>query len=173
MHCIPDASKLSKVTHPDPKHAVKVGNGERLMVTKIGEMQTKVTTTTPVTRNGVSTLRSGVETMRLTNVLVVPDMACALFSCASAFKNDGIKTHLNSARRLVLPSGSYVEFSPSKKHYSIKVNVIAEQIGAMVYNAWHTATDFARIAKGDDAELLHKRLAHFSITRIYSAIATT
>ena len=49
-HCIPDASKLSKVTDPNPRHAVKVGNGDRLEVSKIGEMQTKVNTMTPVTR---------------------------------------------------------------------------------------------------------------------------
>ena len=119
-HCIPDASKLTKVTDPNPRHAVKVGHGERLEVIKIGEMQTKVVNTmTLVTRKGEVTMRYAVETMHLTNVLVVPDMACALFSCASAFKNDGIKTHLNSARRLVLPSGAYVVFSPSKRHYSI------------------------------------------------------
>ena len=43
-HCIPGASKLSKVTDPNPRHAVKVGNGDRLEVSKIGEMQTKVNT---------------------------------------------------------------------------------------------------------------------------------
>ena len=63
-------------------------------------------------------------------------MACALFSCASAFKNDGIKTHLNSGRRLVLPSGAYVVFSPSKRHYSIGVNVVInEQLEAKAYIA--------------------------------------
>ena len=66
------------------------------------------------------------------------------------------------ARCLVLPSGSFVVFSPSKKHYSIGVNVIRDQIESIAYNAWHTVTDFARAAKGDDAELLHERLAHFS-----------
>ena len=39
-------------TDPDPRHAVKVGNGDRLEVSKIGEMQTKVNTMTPVTRKG-------------------------------------------------------------------------------------------------------------------------
>ena len=50
-HCIPDASKLSKATDPNPRHAVKVGNGERLDVSKIGEMRTRVNTTTEVMRN--------------------------------------------------------------------------------------------------------------------------
>ena len=80
-HCVPNASELSKVTDPDPRHAVKVGNGERLEVTQIGEMQTKVNTMTPVTCKGEVVMRSGVETMLLKHVLVVPDMACALFSC--------------------------------------------------------------------------------------------
>ena len=31
-HCIPDASKLSKVTDPNPRHAVKIGDGKRLDV---------------------------------------------------------------------------------------------------------------------------------------------
>ena len=174
-HCIPDASKLTNVTDPNPRHAVKVGHGERLEVIKIGEMQTKVNTMTPVTRKGEVTMRCAIETMHLTNVLVVPDMACcALFSCASAFKNDGIKTHLNSARRLVLPSGSYVVFSPSKRHYSISVNVINEQLEAKAYIASYVNANayanFACAAKGDDAELLHERLGHCSMARINSAL---
>ena len=63
-------------------------------------------------------MRYAVETMHLTNVLVVPDMACSLFSCASAFVRDGIQTHLNSDRRLVLPFGAHVNFTSSKKHYT-------------------------------------------------------
>ena len=77
-----------------------------------------------MTRKKKTSLRHAVETMHLTNVLVVPDMnMCNLFSCASAYKNDGIQTHLNSDRHLVLPSGAHVDFASSKKHYSIGVNV--------------------------------------------------
>jgi hypothetical protein len=95
-HCIPDASELSKVTDPNPRHAVKVGNGKRLDVSKIGEMRTRVNTTTEVMRNGKVSVHNAVETMHLTNVLVVPDMACSLFICASAFKLDSIHRHTST-----------------------------------------------------------------------------
>ena len=168
-HCIPDASKLSEVTDPDPRHAVKVGDGNRLDISVIGEMQTKVNTVTPVTRKGEVSMRNAIDTMHLTHVLVVPEMACNLFSCASAFKNDGIKTHLNSARHLVLPSGANVSFTSSKRHYSIGVNVELED---EAYAAKDIATpaDFACVARGDDAELLHERLGHFSMAHINSAL---
>ena len=95
---------------------MKVGDGKRLDVSVIGEMQTKVNTVTPVTRKKEVSMRHAVETLYLTNVLVVPEMACNVFSCASAYKNDGIKTHLNSDRYLVLPSGAHFNFSSSKRH---------------------------------------------------------
>ena len=81
-HCIPDASKLSKVTDRNPRHAVKVGDGNRLDVSVIGEMQTKVNTVTPVTRKCEVSMRHAVETMHLTHVLVVPVIWRAASSAA-------------------------------------------------------------------------------------------
>ena len=113
---------LTEVTDASPQHAVKVGDGTRLKVTKIGIMLTKVNTVSTVMRGGLTSLRYSVESMRLTNVLVVPQIACSLFSCSSAFKRDGIRTYLNAARNLVLPSGSCVNFTLSKRHYSVAIN---------------------------------------------------
>ena len=61
-HCIPDATKLSKVADAKSLHAVRVGDGKRLPVSMIGEMRTKVNTVTPVTRGKKTSLHYGVET---------------------------------------------------------------------------------------------------------------
>ena len=147
-------------------------HGKRLPVSMIGEMRTKVSTVTPVTRGTKTKLHRGVETMLLTNVLVVPDMKCNLFSCASAFKNDGIKTLLNDDRHLVLPSGARVVFAKMKKHYSIDVNAQSDESACVVASDSTVHADFACAATGDDAELLHERLGHFSKARINSALGT-
>jgi hypothetical protein len=126
-HCTPDASKLSKVTDANPRHAVRVGDGERLDFSVIGEMRTNIrspdNTVTPVTCKKKTSLRHAVETMHLTNVLVVPEMKCNLFSCASAYKNDGIQTHLNA------PSEKYSVLSNHciKIPSSNKSNVFSHQ----------------------------------------------
>ena len=105
--------------------------------------------------------------MLLTNVLVVAEMKCNLFSCASAYRNDGIQTHLNSARHLVLLSGAHVNFANTKKHYSIGVNVRSGDNAYVAASDPTDRADFACAATGDDAELLHERLGYFSI--IYGA----
>ena len=105
-------------------------------------MQTKVNTVMPVTRKKKTSLHHAVETMVLTNVLVVTDMKCNLFSCASANKNDGIQTHLNSDRHIVLPSGAHINFANTKKHYSIGVNVKSED---SAYVATSNSTDTADV----------------------------
>ena len=116
-------------------------------------MQTKVNTVTPVTRGKKTSLHYGVETVLLTNVLVVPEMKCNLFSCASAYKNDGTKTLLNDDRHIVLPSGARVNFANTKKHYSIGVNVEPDDSAYVAASDSTGPTDFACAATGDAAEL--------------------
>ena len=116
-HCVADPSLLTLVTDPNPNRKVRVGNGAPLNVTKVGEMIKMVRTETPVARKGKRTTRVSFESMHLSDVLVVPQMRCQLFSCAAGFSKDGISTFLNKSRHLVLPSGSHVKFLESQRHY--------------------------------------------------------
>ena len=167
-HCTPDIDSLSRITERSPTRTVRVGNGKSLSVSAVGEMQKQVETSTPVLRKKKRSVRHSVETMLLTNVLVVPDMKCQLFSCAAAYQDEGIRTYLNASRYLVLPSGGRVGFNGSKKHYAVNFVDADEYVAGCEYDgeyAWAT-----HAARGDDAELLHERPGHFSMARINSAL---
>ena len=118
-HCTPHMSDLCKITCRNPNGCIRVGNGERLPVTAIGTMRTRVRTRTVIEQKGKKRVVEGQEVMTLTNVLCVPEMKVRLFSCDWGYKHDGIKTMLNDERCLMLPSGSTVPFKPTDKHYVI------------------------------------------------------
>ena len=112
-----------------------------------------------VRRNGKITIRHGSESILLTGVLIVPEMQCNLFSCSAGFDNDGISTYLNDACYLLLPTGARVDFTIVGKHFAIELGA------GVVVDEMYLAQ-----GRGDDAEILHERLGHFSMTRINSAL---
>ena len=66
-----------------------------------------------------------------------------------------IKTFLNEDNCLQLPNGSYVPFKTSPKHYLVETVL--------------TTT----VATGDDADLLHAQLGHFSAARVNETLNAT
>ena len=69
--------------------------------------------------------------MTLTGVLVVPGLACKLFSSRHAYEHDGVRTYLNDSMYLRLPSGSRVcRSSAAAKHYI--VNAVADDSGLAI-----------------------------------------
>ena len=152
-HCTPHASQLDAITDRNPNRSMRVGNGSTVPVTAIGTMSLQVPTIWHERRKKKVSVRTGMETMKLSNVMVVPGMHCRLFSCRWAYEHDGITTHLNGDQHLRLPSGSRVPFKNSSKHYIVEGALGAED----------DMTD-------DDASLAHARLGHFSVARINSAL---
>jgi transposase InsO family protein len=151
-HCVPTVQELDTVTDSSPITTVRVGNNSHLSVTAIGTMSVKVKTQWVTRRKNKTTIVAGSETMRLSNVLVVPKMPCRLFSCRWGYDVDGIATYLNDSNCLQLPSGSRVPFKPSGKHYLIDTVAAASE------------------ADGDDADLYHARLCHFSAARLNESL---
>jgi len=143
-HCIYDEKELSTITDPNPRRHVTVGNGTRMPVSKVGTMNITVPADVP----------GGECTMHLTNVLCVPGMPWRLFSCRWAFDHDNIQTHLNNENYLRLPDGTHVPFKRTDQHYVIESALAAAD------NHNHTC---------DEGQLLHERLAHFSVARINAA----
>ena len=143
-HCIFDEKELTTITDANPRHYVTVGNGTRMRVSKVGTMDITVPTEHP----------AGQRSMHLTNVLCVPGMPWRLFSCRWAFEHDQIQTHLNDENYLRLPDGARVPFKQTDRHYVIESAL--------------AATDNATC---DDGQLMHERLAHFSVARINAALA--
>ena len=150
-HCLPHEACLLRVTDRNPAHGgVRIGSGKLLPVSAIGEAAIPVATVTKVTRKGKSRIVRGVETLLLTNVLIVKGMPCQLFSSRWGFEHDGVRTYLNDDKYLRLPSGSRVEFKDTKKHYVVG------------------RADEALVASTDDldADLFHCQLAHANAARI-------
>ena len=90
LNLTPFLSDLATVTTRRPDGTVRVGNGKRLRVTAVGTVHLRVRTST------------GQETVVLTNVLVVPQLACRLFSSSWGWRRDSVATHLNDEQRLSL-----------------------------------------------------------------------
>ena len=88
-------------------------------VTAIGNASLVVNTLTKVKRKNKSKFVRGVQTLLLTNMLIVPGMPCRLFSSRWGFERDNIRTYLNDDRYLALPSGSCVPFKDTPKHYVV------------------------------------------------------
>ena len=151
-HCQPDVSALSEITETSPQRYIRVGNNAHREITAVGNMNVKVPTRRYTVRKNKKRVVNGTETMHLTNVLVVPDMPCRLFSSRWGHEHDGIKTFLNDDQCLQLPSGSFVPFKTSPKHF-------------LVETAAAVST-----AEGDDADLMHARLGHFSAARINATL---
>ena len=128
-----------------------MGSGAKLPVRAIGTMRLKVDTIRQEKRKKKIRFVNGTETMNLTNVLVVEGMPCKLFSTRYAFEHDGITTHLNGDKHLVLPSGSKLPFKDTSNHY-----VVAGALSAGTTE--------------DDADLIHARLGHYSVTRINKSL---
>ena len=149
-HCTPHLSDLAQVTNPNPRRAIRVGNGKLLPVTAIGIVRLNVPTTYQTKRKHKTKTESGHELMELSDVMVVPEMKCRLMSSEWAWRRDGIGTYLNNDRFLRLPSGSHVPFKPAEAdgHYRIAKAFAASDL---------TMTD---------SELWHASLAHFSPGRI-------
>ena len=154
-HCVSDISQLDTVTDSRPKHGgVRVGNGKKLPVAAVGTMKVKVNTLQLHRRKKKLSTIPAVETMNLSNVLVVPGMPCRLFSTKWAYEHDQIATHLNGDAHLRLPSGSKVPFKNDSNHYVVE--------GALAANA-----------SDDDSDLTHARLGHFSVARINGTLGHT
>ena len=149
-HCTPQLSDLAQVTDPNPRRAIRVGNGKLLPVTAIGTVKLNVPTCYQTKRKNKTNTVHGHELMELSNVLVVPEMTCRLMSSEWAWRHDGIGTYLNNDRYLRLPNGSHVPFKPAEAdgHYRIAKAFAASDL---------TMTD---------SELWHASLAHFSPGRI-------
>lgn len=151
--CVPSINFLYEITDASPCHpGMRVGDGTRLPVTAIGKMRVLVKTKTPVVRKKKRTVKHGTEQMHLSGVHVVPKLKGNLLSTKFAFTHDGIRTYLNDQNELVLPSGSHVPFKESGMHHVVE-SVLA------------TAD-----ATGDECDLIHQRLAHFSVPRINAAL---
>ena len=150
-HCTPAESDCCEITDPNPNCQVRVGNGKVLKVTAIGKVRLTMPTQVTIKRKGKTKVESGSEVMELSNVYVVPEMHCRLFSSEWAWRHDGISTHLNDDCYLRLPSGSKVLFSKNSTdgHYRVASLFVASSE-----------------LSPDECELLHAGLAHFSAARI-------
>ena len=156
-HCVPDERSLWTIDDENPTGTVRVGNGKTLKVTKVGKMRITVLATEPLEARSAKKRKPSVPkptTMILSNVLVVPEMPCRLFSCRWGYKHDGISTYLNDANYLRLPDGKQVQFKDTSKHYVIETAL--------------ATSDSLKL----DADLLHARLGHFSMDRINKTLAT-
>ena len=150
--------------------SVVVGNGERLLITHLGNGFV----------DAVADENGSVERLALTRQLIVPKMGPTLFSCGSGFTNDGICTHLNNDCVLELANGARVHFTDNPNHYSFVAYIVADKEPVI-----HEAVNFTPLCrpfmpKGytaefvedkDDtsAEALHRRFGHFSLRRIMLA----
>ena len=163
-HCTPFLSDLSEYAAVDnPDAGVTVGNGAKLPVTHIGHALLRV----PIGDNKF-------QTMKLTHILVVPDMTVRLFSTGWGWAYDGIESHFNGETCLTLPGKEVVMFTDHPRHYSIVFAVANTPAhngsAAHAYLVGHDAEAYAADADDvDDGSVIHRRLAHFSVRRIMAS----
>ena len=75
-HCTPFLKDLARITKSNPTGTVRVGNGKQLRVAAVGTVHLRVSTVTTMRQGGRTRKHKGEETLTLTNVLVVPQLAC-------------------------------------------------------------------------------------------------
>ena len=148
-HCVSSIDQLDTITDRAPNHGgVRVGSGQKLAVQAVGNARIQVNTLQQRRRKKKLSTVQAVETMNLSNVLVVPGMPCRLFSTKWGYEHDGISTHLNKENCLRLPNGSVVPFKQHEgNHYLVEGALAVEPTT-------------------DDSDLTHARLGHFSVGRI-------
>ena len=151
-HMVPSERMLTRVSQVRPNRSVRVANNAVLRASAIGEIDLPVKAQM---RFKTNKLRMITTLMTLSGVLAVPGLTHSLFSCYAAFEDDGIETHLNGARKLVLPSGVEVHFaSGTGKRYMV-----------------HNASEHAALAGAEIPDDVHGYLGHFSADRIAMARA--
>jgi hypothetical protein len=151
-HFVGSEKELTRVTDTAPRVTVQVASGTMSSATNEGDIVR--TAETP----------DGPVTVTLTGVLVVPGFVHNLLSCCYAFEHDGIRTELNDARRLVLPSGRDVPFLDDQHRYL--VSLATPSGGGDAAPAQACTTDLAT----PPDEIIHARLAHFGISRLRKAV---
>ena len=166
-HIVPHESCLSTVDPPPsiPYPSIVTADGTSIAVTVAGTVLRPVMTA------------RGVRVVKLSGVLVVPSVVFNLFSCVWGYDADGIRTLLNHERQLILPDGAAVDFLgiPGRYHVSL-----APPRGGAAGRAHRTPSNVApprpppaalTIDESLDTtdELIHRRLAHFSLSRIRHA----
>ena len=171
-HCtntIKDCIEVWPIDSTHGKPSVVVGNKQRCAITHVGNALV----------HAIADASGAVAPIAMSKVLIVPEMGPRLFSCGAGFANDGVKTLLNGDCFLVTRDNSVVQFTDNPVHYSFCAHLNDET--AFV----HPAVSFASLQRSpsmsfaqpevyvsevqESALDIHRRLAHFSMSRIIQA----
>ena len=151
-HMVPTKTMLTRITQLNPDRSVRVANNAVLPANAVGEIDLPVKGRMRFKSNKT---RLVTTLMTLSGVLAVPGLTQPLFSCYAAFEDDGIETHLNGTRKLMLPSGVEVPFaSGTGKRYVVRGD-----------------REYAALAGAEISDDVHAYLGHFSADRIALARA--
>lgn len=141
---------------------VRVANGVYLPVEFVGTLVLDLPPGEVKASSGV--LSSAPTRLELHNALYVPGLCATLLSTKAIFREQGIRTYLNDELRLVLPDARHVRIRETATNYSLRTCACDDT--AFAVSAEKPRGKQGERAGGHDTDLIHARLAHFSIDRI-------